>query len=291
MTQGKPEAQEDPQIKAKREKDLETLKRDQERIEQELREAAQLAKKTAPPAPAQPPQEGKPQSAPAALSQGTTQAALAKVEEVAGDAFVVTKDGKSPATVGVDLIAGQGLETGGGASRIVLRLTDKTRVDLGPDSVLAELKLDSGKRIALTRGTVRAVVAKQPKGEPLIFTTPHGQATVVGTTLRLYVDPDPKKGTRLEVEEGKVELKNLAGKTVMVESGHYAVAAVGVELVARVGGSLTTSEGTWTFGGLAPDGISYYIQLNGAVVGWAAEMEIVGGSLYAHNTVGGHWFL
>jgi hypothetical protein len=40
-------------------------------------------------------------------------------------------------------------------------------------------------------------------------------------------------GTRLEVEEGKVQLKNLAGKTVDVVSGHFAVAAPGTELLAR----------------------------------------------------------
>jgi hypothetical protein len=237
LTQAKPEAQEDPQAKAQRERDLEALKRDQEQIEQELREAAQLAKKTAPPTSAKPPQAENPQSplaAPGPQPQGGTQAALAKVEEISGEAFVATKDGKSPVSAGANLLPGQGLETGGGPSRIVLRFPDKTRVDLGPDSVLAEVKTDSGKRLAVMQGTIRAVVAKQPKGEPMILTTPHGQATVVGTTLRLYVDPDPKKGTKLEVEEGKVELKNLAGKTVMVESGHYAVAAVGVELVARV---------------------------------------------------------
>jgi hypothetical protein len=236
LTQAKPKTGEDLQATEKREKDLEALKRDQERIEQELREAAELAKMARRPALAQPSQEGKAQSPPptqATPPQATTQAALARVEEVSGEAFVVTKEGKSPVSAGTNLLPGQGLETAGGASRIVLRFSDKTRVDLGPDSVLGEVKIDSGKRLSVTQGTVRAVVAKQPKGEPLIFTTPHGQATVLGTTLRLVIDPDPKKGTRLEVEEGKVELKNLTGKTVYAESGHYAVAAVGVELVAR----------------------------------------------------------
>jgi hypothetical protein len=228
------------------------------------------------------------------------------VEEVAGDALLVTKDGKSPVIAGTNLLPGQGLETGGGTSRIVLRFPDKTRVELGPETLLAELKMDSGKRLDLTRGSVRAVVAKQPKGEPLIFTTPHGRATVVGTTLRLVVDPDAKKGTNLEVEEGKVELKNLAGKTVMVESGHYAVAAVGVELVvhrslptspngsviyAGKGGSLTTSEGTWTFGAMSPFGADAGILLNGDLTGGASELEIVGGSLYAHSTLNGNWYL
>jgi hypothetical protein len=312
LTQAKPKTGEDPQATEKREKDLAELKRDQERIEQELKDAVQLAKKSERPAPATPPQEEKPKPSPAAPgspSQGTTQAPLAKVEEISGEAFVVTKDGKSPVTAEANLLPGQGLETGGGTSRIVLRFSDKTRVDLGPETLLAEVKTDSGKRLALTQGTVRAVVAKQPKGEPLIFTTPYGDAKVVGTTLRLYVDPDPRKGTKLEVEEGKVELKNLTGRAIMVESGHYAVAAVGVELVARVhrgphispngsviyagkGGSLVTSEGTWTFGGISPDGVDSVEELNGVADGWATEMEIVNGSLYAHNTYGaGSWWL
>jgi ferric-dicitrate binding protein FerR (iron transport regulator) len=310
LTQAKPEVAGDPKSSEKREKDLEALKRDLERIEQELRDAAELAKKTSLPAPVQLPQGEKPQpspAAPAAPPQGTTQAELATVEEISGEAFVVTKEGKAPVTAGVNLVPGQGLETGAGPSRIVLRFPDKTRVDLGPDTVLAELKIVLGKRLNLTRGSVRAVVAKQPKGEPLIFTTPHGQATVVGTTLRLVVDPDVKKGTNLEVEEGKVELKNLAGKSVFVESGHYAVAAVGVELVARVhrgpqvspngsviyagqGGSLVTAEGTWTFGALN-NGANAGVELNGVVNGGADEMEIVGGNLYAHNTVFRTWFL
>jgi hypothetical protein len=67
----------------------------------------------------------------------------------------------------------------------------------------------------------------------MIFETPQGEARVVGTTLRLIVDTDPRKGTQLEVEEGKVLLKNLAGKSVPVESGHYAVAAAGAALVSK----------------------------------------------------------
>jgi hypothetical protein len=236
LAQSKPGSQEDPQAKEKREKDLEALRRDQERIEQELREAAELAKKAERQVPPAPPQEEKPSSSPVASgaqSPGTTQAVLARVEEVSGDTFLVTKEGKSPLALGANIVSTQGLLTGGGASRIVLRFPDKTRLDLGPQTMLTELKIDSGKQLALTQGTVLAVVSKQPKGEPMLFTTPHGEAKVLGTTLRLTVDPDPKKATRLEVEEGKVELKNLAGKAVYVESGHFAVAAAGVELTSK----------------------------------------------------------
>ncbi|HEV3028254.1 MAG TPA: hypothetical protein VG457_11815, partial [Planctomycetota bacterium] len=62
-------------------------------------------------------------------------------------------------------------------------------------------------------------------------------------------------------------------------------------IYAGQGGSLTTSEGTWTFGGVSPDGVDSYCLLNGVADGWAAQMEIVGGSLYALNTVNGNWYL
>lgn len=241
LAEARPEQAENPLAQEKREQDLAELKREKERIEAELREAARVAKKaertTAPFLPQEErPREEKPEAPPAAPSgnpQAGTQAAIARVEEAVGDAFRLTKATKVPLAPGTDLFATEGLETQGGASRVALRFTDRTRVDLGPNTMLSEVRTDGGKRLTLSQGMVRAVVAKQPKDQPMIVLTPHGQAKVVGTTLRLMVDPDPKKGTRLEVEEGKVELKNLAGRTVLVESGHYAVAAEGVELVAR----------------------------------------------------------
>jgi hypothetical protein len=234
LTQAKPESVEGPEAKEKREKDLADLKREKERIEQALREAADLAKNNDRPAPAGPSQEqnpSSPQATPGVKPEGATQAAIAQVEEVSGDAFLVTKEGKTPLAPGGNVFAVQGLQTGGAASRILLRFPDKTQVELGPQTMLAELKTDSGKRLSLTQGTLRAVVAKQPKDQPMVITTPQGQAKVIGTTLRLVVDPDPRKGTRLDVEEGNVELKNLSGRTVLVESGHFAVTASDTELV------------------------------------------------------------
>jgi hypothetical protein len=237
MARPKTESDEDSQAKAKRLKDLEALKRDQDRIEEELRQSPPSPKKIDPPAPSATARDEKTPpapTAPQAPSLGATQAVVARVEEVEGEAFRANKDGKSPLGAGADVFAAEGLETGGGASRIVLRFADKTRVDVGPDSVLAELKADSGKSLALSRGSLRAVVAKQPVEQPMVVTTPHGQVKVLGTTLRILIDPDPAKGTRLDVEEGKVEFKRLMdGKTVLVESGHFAVAAAGAELVAK----------------------------------------------------------
>jgi hypothetical protein len=217
-------------------KDREPKKRDPQRLEEELRPWPSAPEKVEPPAaaatsrgemsPATP-------TAPPASSPGATQASLARVEEVEGDAFRVTKDGKAALGAGAELFEAEGLETGGGGSRIVLRFADKTRVELGPESVMTELKVDSGKRLGLSRGSLRAVVARQPAEQAMVIATPHSQARVLGTTLRIQIDRDPAKGTRLDVEEGKVELRNLAGKSVLVQGGFFAVAAAGAELVAK----------------------------------------------------------
>lgn len=219
---------------------------DRKRVEEELeRVAARFREKTAeleraraaaekaerelvqatPPAPAAPKtQEPKVQE---------TKVAVAKVGQ-AENAVVVMADGaRVPVREAQDVLAGQGLEVlANGSAR--LAYSDQTQVHVGPETELRELKTEGGKRLFVLKGTIRAEVTKQPKDQPMVIATPHGEATVVGTTLRIIIDPDPKKGTRLEVEEGKVQLKNkLLGKTVEVMSGHYAVAAGGVELVSR----------------------------------------------------------
>jgi hypothetical protein len=151
---------------------------------------------------------------------------IARIEKVEGTGFVVGKDGKSPAVSGTEVTAGQGLETVGAGSRIVLAFPDKTQVEIGPDSTLSD-----GKPGLVVAGTIRADVAPQPKNKPLVFVTPHAEAKVLGTALRLVVDRDPKKGTLLEVEKGRVELKRLSDrKTVMVGAGQFAIAAAGMDL-------------------------------------------------------------
>lgn len=229
LTQAEPS--EAKEAREKRQNELAKLRVDQEQIEREL-EQSKTVQEPAPPKK----EEENPRPSPElpVKREGTTQAAVAEVLEASGEAFLVTKDGKTPAAPQAGVLALYGLETGSGASRIVLGFADGTRVEIGPESYVSEIKAEKGKRLVVDRGSVaRAVVARQPKGEPMVFTTPQGAITVVGTTLRIVVNPDPSRGTRLEVEEGKVELKNLAGKTVLVDSGYYAVSAAGVDLVKK----------------------------------------------------------
>jgi hypothetical protein len=108
-----------------------------------------------------------------------------------------------------------------------ITFADGTRIDLRPGAVVRDIQDgERGKRVTLDKGEIRAVVAKQ--SVPMVFTTPHAEATVLGTTLRLSAG----SGTRLEVEEGKVRLKSGA-KAVDVVTGHFAVAAEGATLAAR----------------------------------------------------------
>ena len=132
-----------------------------------------------------------------------------------------------------DLVDGDTVRTTAGTTALI-RWNDGTKFTVAAESSLDRIEEgDQGKTVLLARGTLSADVAPQPAGRPLVFSTPHGEARVVGTTLSLRVDPDAKKGTRLDVQTGKVELHNGAGKSVLVEAGHFAVAAAGRDLVAK----------------------------------------------------------
>jgi hypothetical protein len=179
-----------------------------------------------------PPEPPKPLPAPPTPKpvEQPTVVEVAALDQVDGDVTLTRGAEKRAARPGDALLAGDLLTSSGGAG---LRYADGTRVDLR-SGTLRILASDGGKRLALEQGALRAQAAKQPAGQPMVFATPYGDATVLGTTLRLAVDPDPKEGTRLEVDEGKVRLTRKAdGKTVDVATGQYAVAAVGGTMSSR----------------------------------------------------------
>lgn len=179
-----------------------------------------------PPKPAPTPEPAKP----------VTEVTIASVQRLEGEVFVVSGPTRTPAKAGQDLRAGDGLECRGALSWAIVSFPDRTRVELEGNTVVRELlgrQPGKGLRVVVEKGAVKAEVAKQPAGQPMLFLSAHGQAQVLGTTLRIVVDADPKKGMRLEVEEGKVELANLAGRTVVVETGHFAVATPGTMPASR----------------------------------------------------------
>lgn len=160
---------------------------------------------------------------------------IARLEDVKGRVEILGEEGRSAACTGSPLHSGQGVETVAADGRATLVYADGTRVKIDPRTALRRVSDNgTGKRLMVANGSIAAVVKPQRAGRPMTFATPHGEATVLGTSLRIVVEANGKKLTRLEVEEGKVRLKSLLDtQTVDVQSGHYAVAAAGVKLVAK----------------------------------------------------------
>jgi ferric-dicitrate binding protein FerR (iron transport regulator) len=186
-----------------------------------------------PPVPTPEPGKPAPEKPPAtpAPVRPPTLTVVAVLDRAEGEVLVLGAGGRIAVKAGQSLRPDDGLECRG-LARIVF--PDQTKVEASGETLIREISDAKGKRLRVEKGTVTAEVAKQPEGMPLVFSTPHGEAKVVGTTLRIHVDPDPKKGTRLEVGEGKVELRNAAGRSVLVEAGRQAVAATGLALAARL---------------------------------------------------------
>lgn len=183
----------------------------------------------APPPPPDPPPPMTPPVPPRAAGEGTVVTA-AVIDRVQGEVFVIDGNDRTPARAGLPLVAGRGLETGTEGTAH-FRFADGTRVEVGMQAQLRDVVEAPAKRIVVARGEVLADVLKQPAGRPLTLVTPQGEARVLGTRLRLAVEVE---ATLLEVREGRVRLTRGAdGRGVDVASGFYAVAAAGVELVAR----------------------------------------------------------
>jgi hypothetical protein len=115
-----------------------------------------------------------------------------------------------------------------------IRWPDGTTLEIAPDSALV-MKEGPGKKLLVSLGRVSADVAPQPAGRPMILTSPHAEATVLGTSLSLAVSPE---GTRLQVRHGLVGFSKGEGQpTIDVQSGQAAIAARGKPIVAEPIGS------------------------------------------------------
>lgn len=98
-------------------------------------------------------------------------------------------------------------------SRTEVRLRDGSRITL-----LEQTDAEIGPRIQLKEGTLRCEVMPQP--QPLVFQTPHAEATVLGTEFELSA---AWKETRLRMISGIVRL-TADGRSVDVKAGQAAVA-------------------------------------------------------------------
>jgi len=175
-----------------------------------------------------PPPVPAPTPAPAPIpapSPRETVAVMAHLETLQGEVAVQTDANRIAAKPELGLIPGQEIHTGSRSSFAVVKITDGTRITLAADTVLRltnDLKGGVGRGFLLTRGSLRAEVAKQPPAAPMIFSTPTAEARVLGTELVLFAGVD---SARLEVRTGKVRLtRKEDGASVDVAAGQIAVA-------------------------------------------------------------------
>ncbi|MBN1672340.1 MAG: right-handed parallel beta-helix repeat-containing protein [Kiritimatiellae bacterium] len=135
---------------------------------------------------------------------------------------------------GTWLRAGDELLAGADGGFAIAFVGERTRVDVSGNSVLAFAGIRAGKRLELRHGVLDASVVKQPAGRPLRIVTPHAEASVLGTRLRVMAGAG---STRLEVREGEVELTAREGhESVVVAAGQVAEVAPETPLVARTPG-------------------------------------------------------
>jgi ferric-dicitrate binding protein FerR (iron transport regulator) len=151
----------------------------------------------------------------------TPAVAVAQIQTATAGVSILRRDATLAASSGASLFAGDGVKVPAGGTVTIVG-SEGTVVSAGSST---SFRVSAAHEIDLDQGTMTAKVVR---GSPRIFRTPESESKVLGTTLKLVATPG---STRLDVEEGKVRFTELsARRTVDVLSGHFAVAATGVEL-------------------------------------------------------------
>jgi hypothetical protein len=109
-----------------------------------------------------------------------------------------------------------------GNGRILLQLEDGSEILVHSNTrlVLKQPSPSNLQRLQLLLGKIKAEIQKRTGGSPSFqMGTPSAVITVRGT--RFYVQVDKHKATRVEVEEGAVEVQSLKGigKPVLIKAG------------------------------------------------------------------------
>jgi ferric-dicitrate binding protein FerR (iron transport regulator) len=137
---------------------------------------------------------------------------------------IVSSAGPASVRVGERVGPGRVLRTGP-AGHAELRGEDGSRLLLGPETEAALARSAPAREVRLTAGSLQAEVTPLPPGQSFAFVTPHAEARILGTVLRLTVEA---ASTRLEVDEGRVLFAHSdGGAPVEVLRGHFAVAEPG----------------------------------------------------------------
>jgi hypothetical protein len=140
--------------------------------------------------------------------------AVAELEGVKGEVYVLTALGRERARSGQTLHRGETLVTAGRGSSATLRLNEGgAHLDLGPDTLLLARPV-----VDLEKGTITLRA-----DTPVTVTTRQAKTVLSGKKVLVTAEPE---ATRVRVDEGRLQFTRSAdGQSVDLRSGFAAVAA------------------------------------------------------------------
>jgi hypothetical protein len=135
--------------------------------------------------------------------------AVAISKSVSGSVRVIRGAERRTLATGDTIYAGEGIETGHGASLSMTTHPVDARVLLGGDTSLV---FETAAETRVQAGTVKATLGTAPAQ----FVTPHGKVLAAGTTFSLAVSP---KGTEVSVEKGWARVTRAGEPERRVDAG------------------------------------------------------------------------
>lgn len=170
-----------------------------------------------------------------AVPERPTEVTLARVHVASGMVLRLADGRKLRVSQGDEILSGQGLECPDYRSTVELAFPEGSRMELrGP--VLVEKLSGSGadRRVEVTYGKLTAhCVPRQPSSR-ILFLTPHAEVDVLGTVLRVVVEPGALGWTRVEVEKGRVRVTSKhTRKAAEVHAGDLAFVGPDLRRVSR----------------------------------------------------------
>jgi Tol biopolymer transport system component/ferric-dicitrate binding protein FerR (iron transport regulator) len=146
--------------------------------------------------------------------------ALAVLEEVQGDVYVIGSSGRLPAHPGQELFAGAELGTSGDDSFAAVKYPDNTRLELGADTRVS-FEGKPGRRVVLEEGVLTGQRSGPAGMPPMALSTPHAEALVRGSQFSFTTAGD---STLVEMQDGGVYLKRRSdGKAIDLPAGSLVV--------------------------------------------------------------------
>jgi len=152
------------------------------------------------------------------MQHATRRSLMLTVVQIAG--AVERAAGDTAVALALDAVVRPGdLVTTGKDGSATMKYPDGTVLVVGARSMLTLLPRSKAKRLQIHCGTLVADIAPQPRGDPLVMSTPHWDVEVLGTRLTLTVRQDT---TRVELSEGRARVTRLAdGETMDIRPGRY----------------------------------------------------------------------